>query len=97
MITFDVVKEEHGWAVRMGKRMTTPFWSREQAICEANCLADAIRCHGECAEVVVEGADPNEPLKKIKGSNSAGRSVDVGRAPASRSVEEPQVDAYRVP
>ncbi len=96
MITFDVVKEKHGWAVRMGKRMTTPFWYREQAIREANCLADAIRCHGECAKVVVEGADPNEPLKKIKGSKSAGRSVDVGRAPASRSVEEPQVDAYRV-
>jgi len=36
MITFDVVKEEHGWAVRMGKRMTTPFRSREQAIREAN-------------------------------------------------------------
>lgn len=58
MITFNVVKERHGWAVRMGERMTTPFWSRDLAIHEANCLADAIRCHGECAEVIVEGGDP---------------------------------------
>jgi hypothetical protein len=71
MITFDVVKEEHGWAIRMGECMTTPFWSRELAIREANCLADAIRSHGECAEVFVEGADPDEPLKRIKGSNSS--------------------------
>ena len=95
MITFDVVKKEHGWAIQMGKRMTTPFWSRELAIREANCLADAIRCHGECAEVVVEGADPNEPLEKIKGSNSARRTVGVGRAPASRPAEGPQDDACR--
>lgn len=97
MITFDVVREEHGWAIRMGKRMTTPFWSRDQAIREANCLADAIRCHGECAEVVVEGADPNEPIAKIKGSNWAGRTVGVGKAPApaSRPVKGPQDDACR--
>ena len=95
MITFDVVKEEHGWAIRMGKRMTTPFWSRELAIGEANCLADAIRCHGECAEAVVEGADPNEPLKKIKGSNWTGRTVGVGQAPVFRPVEGPLNDACR--
>ena len=71
MITFNVVKEQHGWAIRMGERMMTPFWSRDLAIREANCLADAIRCHGECAEVIVEGADPSEPLKKIKGSSSS--------------------------
>jgi hypothetical protein len=71
MVTFDVVKERHGWAIRMGERMTTPFWSRDAAILEANCLADAIRCHGEYAEVIVEGADPNEPPTRIKGSNSS--------------------------
>jgi hypothetical protein len=70
MITFNVVKEEHGWAIRIGERMTTPFRSRDVAIREANCLADAIRCHGVCAEVIIEGADPNEPLKKISGSSS---------------------------
>jgi len=95
MITFDVVKEEHGWAIRMGKCMTTPFRSRELAIREANCLADTIRRHGECVEVVVEGADPNEPLKKIKGSNLTGRTVGVGQAPVFRRVEGPQNDACR--
>lgn len=71
MITFNVVKEKHGWAVRMGERMTTPFWSRDLAIREANCLADAIRCHGACAEVIIEGSGPDEPPKRIKGSSSA--------------------------
>ncbi len=55
MIIFDVVKEEHGWAVKMGQRMTTPFWSRTVAITEANRLAAAIRRHGALTEVVIEG------------------------------------------
>lgn len=46
MITFNVVKEQHGWAVRMGDCMMTPFRSKNLAIREANCLADAIRGHG---------------------------------------------------
>lgn len=71
MITFNVVRERHGWAVRMGERMTTPFRSREVAIQEANCLAEAIRCHGECTEVIVEGANPSEPPKRIRGLSSA--------------------------
>ena len=60
MITFEVVKEQYGWAIRMGERMKTLFWSRDLAIREANCLADAIRCHGECAEVLVEVGVLNE-------------------------------------
>ncbi len=71
MITFNVYKERHGWAIRMGEPMKTVFWSRDVAIREANCLAAAIRCHGECAEVIVESADPNGLHKKIKGSSSA--------------------------
>jgi hypothetical protein len=71
MITFNVVKEQHGWAIRMDDRMTTPFWSKDSAIREANCLADAIRCHGEYAEVIVEGADLNEPVHRIKGSGAS--------------------------
>jgi len=63
MITFNVVKEPHGWAVRMGQRMTTPFWSRDLAIREANCLADALRRHGECAEVIVEGGEPVQVIR----------------------------------
>ena len=71
MITFNVVKEPCGWAIRIGERMTTPFWSREVAISEANALADAIRCHGECAEVVVEGIQPGVTAKRLNGSNSS--------------------------
>lgn len=71
MIVFNVVKEPCGWAIRMGERMTTPFWSREVAISEAHVLADAIRCHGECAEVVVEGVEPGLPTKRLKSSSSS--------------------------
>ena len=63
MITFNVVKEKHGWAIRLGEGMTTPFWSRDLAVREAKCLADAIGCHGEHTEVVVESTDSNERLK----------------------------------
>lgn len=55
MIIFNVVKEEYGWAVKTGQKMTTPFWSRTVAISEANRLAAAIRRHGEMTEVVIEG------------------------------------------
>lgn len=70
MITFKVVKEQHGWAIRVDDRMITPFWSRDSAIREANCLARAIRCHGECAQVIVEGAVPSELLTKITDTRS---------------------------
>ena len=44
MITFKVVKEQHGWAIRMGEGTMTPFWSRDLAARRANSLAAAIRC-----------------------------------------------------
>jgi hypothetical protein len=75
MITFNVVKERHGWAIRMGERMIMPFRSRDLAVREANCLADAIRCHGESTEVIVEGAEPNDPARGSKGSNSPSDSA----------------------
>jgi hypothetical protein len=71
MITFNVVKDQHGWAVRMGDRMTTPFWRRDLAIREAICLAEAIRRHGEGAEVIVESAGPDQPPEKFMGSSSS--------------------------
>ena len=70
MITFSVVKEQYGWAIRVGEGMKTLFWSRDLAIREANCLADAIRCHGECAEVIVEGADPPVPVYALISSTA---------------------------
>jgi hypothetical protein len=60
MITFDVVKEQHGWCVRMGQQMTTHFLSRKAAVREAQCLAAAISRHGVRTEVIVEGGHPNE-------------------------------------
>ena len=57
MHTFRVVKEQHGWAVRLGEGMSTPFWTRALAVQEANCLCDGLRRHGQRAEVVVEEPD----------------------------------------
>lgn len=70
MITFHVVREQHGWAVRAGECMTTPFWSRDLAISEAICLADAIRRHGACAEVIIEGEGRAEPPRRAVGLGS---------------------------
>ena len=63
MITFNVVKEQHGWAIRMGERMTTPFWSRDLAVREANCLALSTRRHGECTEVLVHDCNHAPPVQ----------------------------------
>jgi hypothetical protein len=64
MITFDVVKDRHGWAVRVGRRMTTHFWSRDRAVREANSLAEAIRRHGQRTQVIVEADDPPEAISE---------------------------------
>ena len=80
MIAFNVIKDQNGWAVRRGSAMTIPFWTRDLAIREAKCLADAIRCHGECTGVIVEDADSNEPPKRIKGVGSSRlRALSRGR------------------
>lgn len=55
VITFNVVKEQYGWAIRLGDRMSTLFWSRDAAVREANCLAQAIRAHGQRTQVVIQG------------------------------------------
>ena len=72
MHTFKVVKEPCGWAVRLGYGMSTPFWSRAAAIQEANRLCDALRSHGEAAEVVIEQIDPAEAVL-LKSSQSTVR------------------------
>ncbi|HXQ16662.1 MAG TPA: hypothetical protein VN814_18770 [Caulobacteraceae bacterium] len=61
MHTFKVVREEFGWAVRLGPGMTTPFWSQAAALREANALCKSLRSHGVAAEVVVEEGLGNEP------------------------------------
>ncbi len=60
MLTFNVVKEPYGWAIRMGDRMSTPYRSRLSAIRDAHGLAEAIRRQGGCTEVVVEGEELGE-------------------------------------
>jgi len=60
MITFNVVKQKHGWAICVGDCTTTHFWSRERAIREARSLADALRCHGARAEVIIVTAEAGE-------------------------------------
>jgi hypothetical protein len=81
MIVFNVVKEPHGWAVRMGESMTTPFWSRDLAVLEANRLAAAIRRHGERTEVVVEGADLSAKRQSL-GSTASNEVSDLHLASA---------------
>lgn len=61
MISFRVVREPYGWAVRMGQGMMTPFRSRVMAIKHANGFAEALRQHGEAAEVVLEEIWPMQP------------------------------------
>ena len=58
--TFKVVKEPFGWAVRVGQGMSAPYWSRELAVCEAERLCDALRRHGEAAEVMIEANELGE-------------------------------------
>jgi hypothetical protein len=72
VIVFSVVKERYGWSVRMGDRMTTPFWSRDVAVREANILAQAIRRHGELAQVSLEEAVFSDPEPEIAALTSAG-------------------------
>jgi hypothetical protein len=77
MITFRVVKEACGWAIRVDERMTAPFWSRDLAISQANALAYAIRCHGACTEVVIEalGLAPEAPADRFRVSRSSRLAV----------------------
>ena len=57
MIVFSVVKEPFGWAISTGGCMTTPFRTRDCAVREAHCLANAIRSHGQDTEVVILDED----------------------------------------
>ena len=70
MLTFNVVREPYGWAIRMGDRMSTPYRSRLSAIRDAHGLAGAIRRQGGCTQVVVED---DEPSRILAGSDHAGR------------------------
>jgi hypothetical protein len=86
MITFNVVRDRYGWAIRIGEGMTTPFRLKHLAVYEATCLADAIRRHGECAEVIVESTDPSAPPQpKRIGANPSARLDALQRKTGSGS------------
>lgn len=53
-VSFRVVKEPYGWAVRMGEGMMTPFRSRASALEHATGCAANLREHGQPAEVILE-------------------------------------------
>lgn len=53
-VSIEVGKEPYGWAIRIGKSVKSPFWSKEAAIREANMLAGAIRLCGACVDMIVE-------------------------------------------
>jgi hypothetical protein len=72
-ISFRVVKEPYGWAVRMGQgMMMTPFRSRILALRHANGVAEALRQRGEPAEVVFEEVYPGEPEPAHRGRSRFG-------------------------
>ena len=71
MLTFKVVKEEYGWAVRLGRGVATPFWTRAAAIREAHQLCERMRGHGLAAEVVIE--EDGAPSPPSSGATTPGR------------------------
>jgi hypothetical protein len=62
MISFKVVKERHGWAIRTGEEMMTPYWSRELAIREADRMSAGLSRHGALTEVLIEEIDSMETI-----------------------------------
>jgi len=56
-ITFEVVKEAYGWAVRRDRQMMTPCWCKALAVDQAQRMVDALRRHGERAEMRVSDFD----------------------------------------
>lgn len=52
MITFEVVKEPYGWAVRRDDCMMMPCGSKDAAEHEAKRMVSALRNHGQLAQVL---------------------------------------------
>lgn len=77
-ISFRVVKEPYGWAVRLGDGMMTPFRSQTLALQHARDIAEALRRRGELAEVIIEevcAADlgPQSPRWRFPRNGGDGR------------------------
>ncbi len=57
LITFEIVKESYGRAIRRDDQMMTPMWCRALAEADAERMVQALRRHGERAEVRICDAD----------------------------------------
>jgi hypothetical protein len=84
MITFRVLREKHGWAVRIGESMTTPFWSRPHAIREAGGMAAEIRRHGVVAEVLIEDAVSHGVTAEVLIEDAVSKEAEVADASGIR-------------
>lgn len=61
MMTFEVVKEPYGWAVRRDCMMM-PASCEAAAIAEAQRMVSALHRHGMAAQVRVQGSEMPAPL-----------------------------------
>lgn len=61
MITFEIVKEPYGWAVRRDSRMMMPAWCQAVAVEEAQRMVSVLRRHGQLAQLKFE-SNPNPDL-----------------------------------
>ena len=64
VVSFRVVKEPYGWAVRMGHGMMTPFRTRASAIEHATGCAANLRECGQPAEVILEECRSVAPVAR---------------------------------
>lgn len=53
MITFEIVKEPYGWAVRRDDCMMMPAWCKAVAVEEAQRMVSALHRHGQQAQLTI--------------------------------------------
>lgn len=66
IISFRIVREPYGWAVRMGDGVMTPFESRQLALQHAQGFADVLRGCGERVEVVCDEEAASRPRPSLR-------------------------------
>jgi hypothetical protein len=60
-LSFKVVRDQNGWAVRVGDGVSSLFRTESRATFEAKRLCEGLRAHGVAAEVVVERETARPP------------------------------------
>ena len=56
MITFEVIRDSHGWAVRRDNSMMMPASCRAAAVAAAEQMVSALSRHGQPAKLEITGA-----------------------------------------